>query len=89
MSEKTYRAIVQKVVLRGRHGPFAVATSEELEGSVTVSLESPVWQDSVMPERGMYLILSQVRKKRAGWRAFSGRLVQPSDEPTSKEQREQ
>ena len=88
MADEEYRAIVQKVVLRGRHGPYAVATSEELEGSVTVSLESPVWEDSVMPERGMYLILSQIRKKRAGWRAFSGRLVEPSDELTSKEQRE-
>lgn len=87
MTDESYRAIVERVVLRGRHGPYVVASSDDLEGSVTVSLESPVWQDSVVPERGMYLILSQVRKKRAGWRAFRGRLVQPSDEPNSKEQR--
>lgn len=87
-SEDQYRAVVQRVVRGGQHGPYAVCTSEELEGSVTVSLESPVWEDEVLPERGMYVVLSQIRRKRAGWRAFKGRLVNPSDEKTSNTSKE-
>lgn len=76
--EKSYRAIVEKVIPRGRHGPYAVARSVELE-SVTFSLDPEVWQEEDQPEPGMYVMLSQVRKKRAGWRAKRGRFVKPSD----------
>ncbi len=87
-SEKSYQAIVEKIILDGRHGPFAVASSKEL-GSVTFSLDQSVWEEADQPEPGMFVVLSQIRKKRAGWRAKHGRFLTPSDEqtktPTSKE----
>lgn len=79
MAKTHYPAIVEKLVPNGRHGPYAIARCEEL-GSVTFSLEPPVWTEEDWPEQGMYVLLSQVRKKRAGWRAKIGRFVQPSDE---------
>lgn len=43
------RAVVQKVVSGGDHGPFAVATSESIDGSITFSLEPTVWQEDEWP----------------------------------------
>lgn len=77
----TYKAIVEKIVSRGRHGPYAVATCEAFDGSVTFGLTSPVWNEKEYPEPGTYVILTDIRKKRAGWRANSGRFFQPADEP--------
>jgi len=74
------KAIVQKVIKEGNHGPFAVATSDQLDGSVTFSLEPTVWQGSDWPEEGMIVFLDDLRKKRAGWRAKKGRFWKPSDE---------
>lgn len=82
------QAIVQKIIHNGKHGPYAVAKSEEL-GSVTFSLGEDVWREKDLPEPGTFVLLSDLRKKRAGWRANSGRYVKPSDEQkTRKEQRE-
>ncbi len=36
------KAVVQKLIREGKHGPYAVATSNHLEGSVTFSLEPTV-----------------------------------------------
>ncbi len=77
--EKQYRAVVQKVIRDGPHGDYAVARSDEL-GSVTFSLDRKVWQEDDRPESGMFVILSLIRKKRAGWRALYGRFVKPDDE---------
>lgn len=74
------KAIVQRVVPEGRHGPFAVATSDQLEGSVTFSLEPTVWKESERPEEGTVVYLSKIQQKRAGWRAKEGRFWKPSDE---------
>jgi len=74
------KAIVQKVVGQGPHGPYAVATSDQLESSVTFSLEPTVWQDEEWPEAGSVVLLSKLRQKRAGWRAKTGRFYKPSDE---------
>lgn len=74
-----YQAVVEKVYADGPHGPYVVASSTDL-GSVTFSLDSTVWQEKDKPEPGMYVMLSQIRKKRAGWRANHGRFVTPSDE---------
>lgn len=73
-------AIVQDVVRRGRHGPYAVATSDKIGGSITFSLDSNVWQEQAVPEPGTHVYLTDLRKKRAGWRALSGRFTRPSDE---------
>lgn len=83
-----YRAIVEKIISKGPHGPFAVATEKTL-GSVTFSLLPEVWQEEDLPERGMYVVLSQIRKKRAGWRARKGRYLKPSDEQQTTTEEEQ
>lgn len=92
MSDLGYQAIVEKVYGDGPHGPYAVARSSEL-GSITFALNQDVWPEEDWPEPGMIVMLSRVRKKRAGWRAKHGRFIEPSDEkqqqPTSKKQKEQ
>lgn len=81
------KAVVQKVVSEGRHGPFAVATSDRLDGSVTFSLEPTIWQEKEWPEEGMYVLLGKLRRKRAGWRAKTGRFFKPSDEQSEQTER--
>jgi len=78
------KAIVQKIFSEGKHGPFAVATSETLGGSITFSLEPTVWTNQSWPEEGTVVHLSQIRQKRAGWRAKVGRFWMPSDEKRAK-----
>jgi len=73
-------AVIQKVVNDGNHGPYAVATCEGLKGSITFSLEKPVWNEKDRPNRGDIVILDDIRKKRAGWRAQKARFLRPSDE---------
>lgn len=75
-------AVVQKVVSDGKHGAFAVATADAFEGSITFSLEPTVWQEQGYPEAGEMVYLTNLRKKRAGWRAKKGRYYNPSDEQT-------
>jgi len=70
-------AVVQDVIQNGRHGPYAVATSDGIEGSITFSLKPGVWQEKVVPEPGISVILSDLQKKRAGWRALCGRFQTP------------
>ena len=82
-SDQGYKAVVEKI-LDGKHEPYAVASCNEL-GSITFSLNPKVWEEKDMPELGMYVMLSDVRKKRAGWRAYSARFMRPCDE--QKEQR--
>jgi hypothetical protein len=74
-------AIVQKVFQDGQHGPYAKASTKTL-GTITFSLEPPVWEEKRFPEEGTYVILSGLTKKRAGWRADAGRFFRPSDEQT-------
>lgn len=83
----TIKAVVQNVIREGKHGPFAVATSTQLEGSVTFSLEPTVWEESDWPEEGMMVFLGKLRQKRAGWRAKQGRFWKLSDEQTQQTER--
>lgn len=85
MAKKEYRAIVEKVYDQGPHGAYVVASSEELEGSVTFSLDRKVWQEEDRPETGTFVMLSKLFRKRAGWRASCGRFVNPSDREVSRE----
>ncbi len=85
---KNYQGIVEKVILDGKHGPYVVARNEEL-GSVTFSLDNKVWQEKDQPEPGMWVVLSLIRKKPAGWRAQLGRYFIPSDvKQTGKSQKQ-
>lgn len=77
---ETIKAVVQKIVRQGRHGPFFIATSEKINGSVTCSLEITIWREEKWPEEGEYVHLSELREKRAGWRAKQGRFWKLSDE---------
>ncbi|QQR82145.1 hypothetical protein IPJ70_02570 [Candidatus Campbellbacteria bacterium] len=81
--KKRWVCIVQRVYLEGPHGPYAVAQAEEdtpeLQGSVTFSLTPPVWKEKSFPESGSAVILSDVRGKRRGWRAFNARPKRPTD----------
>jgi len=74
----SYLAIVEKLILDGKHGPYAVAKSEKI-GAVTFALDSSVWLEKCMPDEGICVMLSDLRKKRAGWRAMSARFQRPSD----------
>ncbi|HLD70429.1 MAG TPA: hypothetical protein VI937_00915 [Negativicutes bacterium] len=78
-SNKCYYAIVDKIIAEGEHGPYAVARSNQL-GIITFSLNRKVWQEEEWPEPGTCVILQKLFKKRAGWRANFGRLVQPEDQ---------
>lgn len=66
---------------QGDHGRFAICTSddEDIEGSITFSLEKPVWTEDDPPERGSEVYLWDLRKKRAGWRAHRARFRRPGD----------
>ncbi|MBO06229.1 MAG: hypothetical protein QF745_11140 [Planctomycetota bacterium] len=75
--DDVYEAIVEKVVVEGRHGPYAVARSGELV--FTFSLKTPTWSEEDLPEEGTFVVLSRVTKKRAGWRANRARFLKPSD----------
>ncbi|KKT00844.1 MAG: hypothetical protein UW07_C0010G0028 [Candidatus Nomurabacteria bacterium GW2011_GWF2_43_8] len=77
--DRGYQAVVEKIISDGTHGPYAVARSEKL-GSITFSLNGNVWEERDWPEPGTYVMLFQVRKKRAGWRAQHGRFFEPSDD---------
>lgn len=77
--DKAYQAVVEKIITDGRHGAYAVARCQELS-AVTFSLDSPVWQEGDWPEPGMCVVLSKIRKKRAGWCAKSARYLIPSDQ---------
>ncbi len=83
-SNESYEAMVEKVIPEGPHGPYGVARSEKLDGSITFSLNKPVWQEIYPPDSGTIVILSQIRKKRAGWRANYARFVTPDDVTKSK-----
>jgi hypothetical protein len=86
--DKNYRSTVEKIIPGGKHGPYVVSRNEEL-GSVTFSLDSKVWQEKDWPEPGMWVVLSHLRKKPAGWRAQLGRYFIPSDvKQTGKSQKQ-
>lgn len=77
-NDETIRAIVQSVI-KGKHGLYAVASSESIR-SITFSLDTPVWKEKELPERGTYVLLSGITKKRNGWRAGEARYLKPSDD---------
>jgi hypothetical protein len=77
------KAIVQKIVMDGKHGPFVVAICDKsgtYDGSITFSLDSFVWQEKHHPKEGECVFLSDIIQKRAGWRAETARYWTSSDE---------
>ena len=76
--DRVLTAIVQKICPRGRHGPYAVAACEEIEALITFALSDDVWHEKRLPEKGDVVLLSDVRRRPAGWRAHEGRFLRPS-----------
>lgn len=81
---RSVKAVVQKVLPKGRHGPYAVAKAERIDGSITFSLEPAVWNEKDWPKTGEFVLLSKFRQKRAGWRAMAARFFGPSDKQRAK-----
>ena len=77
------KAVVQKIIGDGKHGPFVVATCDKFDtydGSITFSLDPLVWREKHYPKEGECVFLSDITQKRAGWRAETARYWTPSDE---------
>lgn len=85
--KEQYIAVVQRVVRDGKHGSYAVATSDQIEGSITFSLSSDVWKEKDEPQAGFEVVLRDVRSKRAGWRAHYVRFVRPTDKTQQRARR--
>lgn len=69
-------ALVQKIVFCGRNGPYAVTLWDPDERNrhvVTFSLSEGIWQEASYPLPGEYVLLSELRKMRQGWRAMRAR----------------
>lgn len=79
MDNDSYEAVVQSVISKGKHGPYAVALVDGI-GSVTFALTPPTWNEKRLPDRGTSVVLSELTRKRAGWRASVARFFKPSDE---------
>lgn len=79
-----FKALVGKIV-EGKHGKYAVAHQEDL-GTVTFALSSDVWNEGEVPARGTFVMLSDLQKKKAGWRAMKARFYKPSDEASQSKQ---
>ncbi len=77
---ETYKAVVSNVFERGKYGPYAVGHHSKL-GSITFSLKKPIWEEEKFPESGDVVILSSVRMKSAGWRAFGAKFCRPQPCP--------
>lgn len=81
MEEKL--AIVQKVC-EGHKGKYAITTLKKstpgIKGSVTFLLRKPIWNESYIPESGVFVMLSNLCKKQNGWRAMKARPWSTSDE---------
>lgn len=80
------QAVVQKVS-NGHRGKYAITTlvnagGQSIKGSITFLLEKPVWNEEYIPERGVFVMLSDLCKKQSGWRAMKARPWSTSDEIT-------
>ena len=75
--QDTVTGVIQRII-DGKHGPYAVAKVDAL-GNVTFSLASDVWHEDGQPSQGEVVLLRDIRKKRAGWRALDARYLRPSD----------
>ncbi len=79
LPKSEYVAVVGSIVAHGKHGAYAVSHCKQVDGAVTFGLNTPVWMECDWPEPGMEVLVTELRKKRAGWRAMKARYVQPED----------
>tara|TARA_B100000508_G_scaffold136238_1_gene129004 strand:+ start:145 stop:387 length:243 start_codon:yes stop_codon:yes gene_type:complete len=77
MSETgVFRVVVEKVIPKGRHGPYAVGRHDQV-GSITFSLTGEVWAEDNNPEPGEIVYLSELREMQKGWRAYRAQRNAP------------
>jgi hypothetical protein len=86
-------AVVERIHPKGRHGPYFEARPKDLQilkrlGNITVSLDKAVWLEVDWPEEGLEVVLWDLRKKKAGWRAYKARFLRPEDEQEKEEARD-
>lgn len=77
-------ATVGSITPDGRSGPYATAVAKGVEGTITFSLDPPVWDGAVAPPPGAAVFLSDIYMHRVGnvekgWRSLSARLATPAD----------
>jgi hypothetical protein len=74
--------VVQTVIREGKHGPYAVAVVRKGDGVayVTFSLTRKTWKGRTLPERGNFVVLSEINRKMKGWRAGRARFVNMEDD---------
>lgn len=79
MTSESYHATVTSII--SGNSPYAVAESQDVPDSVTFSLGTTrnVWSEDNPPTVGSEVILTDVRKVRKKWRAYSARFCRPSD----------
>ena len=79
MTRESYHATVTGII--PGNSPYAVAESQDVSDTVTFSLGTTrnVWSEDSPPTVGSEVILTDVRKVRGKWRAFSARFYRPSD----------
>lgn len=82
------KAVVRKVFLDGKNGPYAVAAADGI-ASITFSLQRKIWRSKDFPEVGDMVHLSNFRDAPKGWRAMTARFWQPSDEKQQKQPKQQ
>jgi hypothetical protein len=79
-------AVVEMIDPNGKHGPYFEARPKDLKilkrlGRITASLEDKkVWLEVDWPEEGLEVLLWDLRKKKAGWRAYKARFLRPEDD---------
>ena len=82
------RAVVQKVV--AGENPYVVTKPigppelvSGISGSITFSLTEEVWTESIPPEKGALVMLTDYFQKGQGWRASKANFVSPESSPKS------
>jgi len=73
-----YTARVFKVVLDDPN-PYALARSDDVEGTIFFLLDPNVWHDATPPVEHMMVVLEDIYLTKKGWRAQSARKVRPDD----------
>jgi len=74
-----FRVVVEKIIPKGRHGPYAVGRHDE-KGRITFSLTEEVWTGDSNPEPGEIVYLSDLHEMQKGWRAHRAQRNAPNQQ---------
>jgi hypothetical protein len=77
--------IVDRIVPDGPHGPYAVTKTDDprIGGFITFGMgnEENAWTEKIWPSEGDAIHLSNLKKRRGGWRAEKARPWMLEDDP--------